>query len=691
MIVFKALRTFGPRWRGTKRLRSLAYSRCNLAVTLFSVMLFLATVGAASPTAIAQEWIDAVGTNGQTVSAANAPLASAIEAAAESLDPDRIPDPDQTAEQTVAAIDEATRWLRTNTSGENFQAWLEFLQFDPLLDAIDEEKSAGVIGREAVALRYRLVGIDPGLELSVLRTVREQLKTLIASLRFRNRDRAVEGIAKSMRDTAESLREDDGVLEVATREEIAEMIDLLSQSNQAPGLIERVRSEFSTRNAVVSVHESLITDAAARAVNECRGVNDCILGTRVIGTAQINGAVTADVRPAEGAVELALFLNGTYQGRNRGYNGPVTLQTAGRGQVFASRVATISFDGVALSPTYAKAVLDNDILSITPKKRFGRRIVKKIASKRAAEQKPAADRIAVDKLRTQVGTQFDSQTSEAIAFTPPKLMDRVVPVLRRLDLETPPRQLRSTDSRIIVDTVISSDDQLSTRVARPGFPQHLDIAVQLHESVVDNAAAKVLAGRTLTRTELLRWLKLGGVDTDALAERVAEAGESGEEDANDNDANKTDDDDRDDDDAAEDAEDFEIDFARDRPIIFEARDGGVRVGIRGTRFAQGSRELKRSLEIVANYVPGMLPDGRFVLVRQGEGKVEFPGRSRRLSIAQAGLRRTLEKRFATAFPEILLDRTFTVPSTVSLETLAGRTFRIEHIAANNGWFTVAAQ
>jgi hypothetical protein len=132
---------------------------------------------------------------------------------------------------------------------------------------------------------------------------------------------------------------------------------------------------------------------------------------------------------------------------------------------------------------------------------------------------------------------------------------------------------------------------------------------------------------------------------------------------------------------------FEIDFSRIRPIIFEARDQTVRLGVRGTRFGQGGRELKRPMEITAVYVPAADDAGRLVLARQGEVNVDFPGQAR-LTLAQAGLRGTIKKKFADVFPDVLLQKPVVVPETARIDTLRGRVFRPSMIAAQDGWLSI---
>jgi hypothetical protein len=235
-------------------------------------------------------------------------------------------------------------------------------------------------------------------------------------------------------------------------------------------------------------------------------------------------------------------------------------------------------------------------------------------------------------------------------------------MLQRLALEEPMQLWSSTDVELVVEALFRRHDQLSTVVTRPPVTQPYDVAIQIHESAIGNALATVLAGRTLSEQRLEELLDKAGLQS--------EGDESSE--------------------AADDEPPFEIDFARLRPIIFEAREQTIRLGVRGTRFAQGNRELKRAMEITALYEPMKTDLGNTLLMRKGDVGVDFPG-GRRLTMAQAGLRRTIEKKFSGVFPETLLSQALVLPSDAEVESLRNREFHARGIDAQDGWITVVAQ
>lgn len=585
-------------------------------------------------------------------------LAAQIEAASTNLDVDRIPSLDQSKQAVLRRMDRARNFFSRKTSPENSAAWMEYLQFEPLAEAIKADTSVGEIGREALALKDRLVGTVPGLELTVLRQLRESLDQLIAAIRFRDTEKSVEALSRQLRSLAERIRQLDRQPSPDDAAAISAVLEILKAAGQADDVIAALRNTFSQANVAVLVGEPMVQTAIAQNVDQTRPVNDCILGTRIIGTATMNGMVTANLMPSVGAARMNVALTGHVTSNNIGYNGPVRLRTSGSGHVNAWRTVNINQSGISLEPVYVDAAMHTQINQIE----HHLNLVRKIARKRAAQQKPEADRIANQKFRSQVGEQFASQTNEQAAIEIPDLMKDVRPVLLRLSLVEPTQLWGSTDEALYIDATLRRDDQIATVTKRPSVSGVFAAAVQIHESAVNNAATPVLAGRTIKEAQLDKLME--AVNRDSPDADNALEGEADDP--------------------------FEIDFARLRPVIFEARDQTLRVGVRGTRFAQGGRELKRPMEITATYRAETRSDGTVMLARDGEVGVDFPG-DRRLSVSETGLRATIQSKFSKVFPATLLDRPLTVPETSQLEAIRGDQYWPRTIDALHGWLTIAVR
>ncbi len=584
-------------------------------------------------------------------------LAGEIEAAAKNLDPAFFPDLDASKAEVLRRVVSAKQFFDSRTNRANRDAWLAYVDVDPLVEKIESDASALAIARDAIDLRYRLIGTAPGLELTVLRNLRGSVEQLIEAVRFRDKEKSVESLATQLGKLAEKVRELDQSPSAEDTATISALLGVLESSGQAKALVQSMRSVFGRPNVAILVGEPMVQSVVNQDVNQTRPVRDCILGTRIIGDATMNAVVTANLVPAVGSARVNVSLVGHIVSKNIGYNGPVRLRTVGYGDVSVSRSVSVNESGITLEPAYSRAVLKTDITAIEHK--LG--IVRKIAQKRAAQQKPQADKIAVEKMRNQVGSQFAIKTSEMTSMKPPDPLEKVRPMLKRLSLDEPTRFWGSTERAVYIDSIFRRRDQISTVVSRPLIAEMYDAAVQIHESVIDNAFAPILSGRTLKERQLNEMLEKAG-------RPLPEPEQSGEERE----------------------PPFEIDFARLRPIVFEARNQTIRVGVRGTRFAQGTRELKRAMEITAIYEPAKTADGVVILLRKGDVNVDFPG-DRRLSVSQAGLRRTIQKKFSDVFPEVLLDRPLEIPTDAKIEAIRGRIFHPRMVDAKDGWLTITVR
>lgn len=610
-----------------------------------------------------------------------------IEQSKSELDPNRLPSQEQTEADVVAAMNAADAFFQRVTDPSNHDAWMRFLDFAPLQSAIEGDESVAKRGNAAVELSQRLSGPEEGLELSRLVALRESLDRYLAALRYGNPKRGLAVIERQLETLADILSSEENADEQTestprtladlSGEEVAQIesiVETLAAANQASVLVSRITGRYSSPNLRAFVDGRVISDAITRPVNNPERVNDCLLGTRIIGDARVVGNVTGSLLPSEGNIRLLIRLDGQFSTSTKGYNGPVTLRSSGFGQVYAARQLVITEKRVFAGEPIATASLSTQINQIN----HPLKLVRKIASKKAAEMKPQAEAISRRKLQDRVLEGFRQQTDEEASRTFPDLDAKMSPWLRRLDLPPPTRTIGSTTDAVHVRATMRRPFGLSapgegpslsmvrTATSSGTYPGGYSAAIQVHESILNNTVMKLLAGETFTPEKLRDLTSSFGIpsDKDASAE-----------------TDVTDD---------EPAESFEVDFSGFRPVYFEARDQTLRIGLRGDRFAQGDRELDRRLEVSAVYRPAITEDGRMILIRDEDIDLKFPG-GRRLTLSQTAIKANIEEGFDKLFPMTLLHREWTLPSTLQLPTLAGRSAKVIGIDAQDGWLTLVVR
>ncbi|MEM0925546.1 MAG: hypothetical protein AAGJ83_05875 [Planctomycetota bacterium] len=576
-------------------------------------------------------------------------VALAARMSVEQLEAARLPDPELTRGQLLERIEELRAYFEEKTTPENAAAWMEYLGVPELLAAIESDQSASVLARDASRIVERSTGLSPGLEILQIVQVRSAASDFANAERYARGEAVIKAIGTQLDRFAESI-ETTQVFGPEQTRSLMLLLNLLDRTGQQVELQTYARSAFGYNNLNVMIGEDLIGRGINRPVLEETPVRDCILGTRIVGEALLTGSVKANLQPSSDRIRIALELVGHVESRNQGFNGPVRLRTQSTGQVFSSRIMEIAGSGIRFEPAVTTASLQTRINSIEHRLA----LVRRIARKKAAEQKPLSDCIARRRLIRRVSDSFEQQTSAASSLTAPDWVEEIGPLLQRLNLEEPTRSVRSTDKAVHFDAMLRGRRQIAADRPAPQIPSTPAAVIQVHQSVIDNTIGALLAGRTMTRAKLQK-----------LAERLGQSPKV----------------------EGDDEKPFEIDFDLIRPIIFEPMDGKLRLGVRGTRFSQGSRELKRTLEIVSSYQPVRQADGHLFLERVGEVEILFPGR-KRLSVQETGLRGAIKKTFAKAFPPKILHEALVVPETVRLQSIRGLEFRVSHLEAADGWLSL---
>lgn len=578
-----------------------------------------------------------------------------VKTAQTELDPDQLPSLDDASKALQEEIKQVQDYFDQHTDEKNRDAWMDYLQLSALAAALGDQGSAAELAKEAVALKDRLIGTVPGLELTVLRSLRDSVDVTINAIRFQDRERSIKLLDDQLATLGKMIETADDVPTPDQFSAISRRVDLLAAAGQASQLVAELREVFGQPNIAVRVSDDFLSQVVGRDIARTEPVSDVILGTSLTGTAVMTGAVSAKLIPSESDAQIEINLAGKVETKNDGVNGPVRLKSESEGTVSLSRVLTVNGSGIEFSDTTSDVSLTNKITDMTAKSD----LALKVGKKQSVKKKPQADRIAKEKLRRRVTEQFESEMEGMKSNASSKLLNEAKPVLQRLALSPPEQKWSSSTEQIALDVIFRSSSQLSAVNAPSGFESDFLFAAQIHESVIENAFTVVLAGRTLDKELLNELLENAGAPKPETSDEEEETS-------------------------------FEISFSRSRPVIFEARDGKLTVGIRGTRFAQGDRTpLNKAIEITANYEVVTGEADTPILKRVGDVDVSFPGD--RLSIREAGLKPIIQKEFSKIFPAVILDQSIKVAEDAELETLRGREFRSSEITASLGWLSIAFQ
>ena len=407
---------------------------------------------------------------------------------------------------------------------------------------------------------------------------------------------------------------------------VAPILDRLVDSGQAPGVVAAVRGANSRPNIHLEVAEALLAPAVNRPIDQVQPVDDVVLGTRIRGTGHTTGNVRLDFVPSGEKAVFDIVLGATNISHTRGTQGPVTVNSRGVTSIDARRRIFLDEHNVSSSPVEASADTNSTVTGLGINARFGKRLIRRIASKKIAESKAQAEAVAEGKARDRIRAQFGEQTEPAIGQMRDQFRQKVRGPLQAQGLYPESFHMHTTDSHLRIVARKSLASQLAAFSSPPPAAAGNLITAQIHESAVNNVLEEKLGGKIVTQDDVARIAKEQNLKMpDSLG--------------SDPDAEQ---------------KTWAITFAKYRPVTVAADQGRVKVTVRGDKFVSGERSFP-GMDIAAVYAVGQGPKGP-VLVREGNVQISPPGfksGDRKLTMAETSLRRILQKRFDKVFKDAI--------------------------------------
>ncbi|MFM8415538.1 MAG: hypothetical protein ACKOCX_12535 [Planctomycetota bacterium] len=553
------------------------------------------------------------------------------------------------ASRLRAAIGPLDGWLSRSKSGEGWRKYLDW----PTLE--QQAASAQTADVDTLARLYRRLdsGAD-GLELPRFAAVRRALGAYLEAVGTARNPKAEEVYTSRLGRLAEAVAAAAAAGTPESLEPVGPILARLEESGQAPGVVSRIRTAVGRPNLHLEVHEKLLGRGVNRAVDETAPINDVLLGTRVRGSGHTTGFVTLDFRPSLDRAVVDLRLDATNRSRTRGGQGPVTVHTVGTTSINAFKRVLIDEHGVTALPVAAQASVDTETAGIGVSSRFGKRIIRKIASRKVAEMRPRAEAISAERAQDRVRSQFEAQTAEPIAQAARDYQTKFRQRLMDRGWYPDMLHLSSDDSRLHVTARKSLPDQVAAFSQPPSLDPDAVLGARLHQSFFNNLAEQELAGRTLTKAGLEEQMKKAGRTMPESLESEA------------------------------DQPPWSITFAKRKPVELTVGDGTLRLTVRGSRYTSGDREFD-AMDVWATYRIGTL-DGRIVLVRDGDVQIYppgfVPGGGKKLSVQETSLRGILQKRFNKVFDEVVELKPLELPGELKS---AGPLPLEQLVARKDGW------
>ena len=558
----------------------------------------------------------------------------------------QLPSPAKAKEELQKAIAEVQQFVQPDTTTNGLR-WLEFLRWKDLLAEVN---SAEPDPDALVQLERNLRQNYSGLEMAPLVRLRNAIREYSHAVRYGSDGKNfLQQVGKSLTNTIEKLKQAPAGSDLERQRDIGSLLRILSESHQTPELVAKIRDQYSRANARVLVSREFMQRHFTRNVSQPTPVSENILGTSITGDSYLSGSVTPVFLPNTKNAVVRLDLQAQFSSDSRGVNRGVSIFTRGSAPVSVSETIMLTPQGLqSTHDTSVATALETEVVGIAHRSK----LVRKIASKKVAEQQPLANAIGEQRLQTKLSSQFHQQVQEQLDQSNAKIAKPNIPELERMGVSKPTLTSWSSNDYLAVLIKQQEADQMAAPTSCPLSVERGGATIQIHQSIGPNIIDPVLSGRTIFNYEMDDLVSQ--FTKDVPAELLKEANE----------------------------ETWSISFRSYHPIELEFDDQLVKFRIRTSNLTKGPQTLEDDAIITATYRI-VLENDSIQMIRQGNVETAFVGNPR--GSRATVLRAFLKNKFDSVFKENLFEKPLR-----PLDRLPADAPKI-HIAsvqADDGWLQI---
>ncbi|MGB7327543.1 MAG: hypothetical protein WBD31_21885 [Rubripirellula sp.] len=329
-------------------------------------------------------------------------------------------------------------------------------------------------------------------------------------------------------------------------------------------------------------------------------LNTTMLGTRIRGTSHIDSDLAISLRPSSDRWALQLQSNGNVSTRSTGFNGPVAIRTRGTSRFAAATPIEVTRSGIQtgnVSVDVQGGTRLSGVRSDYDSWPLVGSLVRAIAETRYDQSSPISNRIASNKIKSEVSSEVQTRLNEQVGSATEKLSTLVLGPLGKLHLDPQIIDMQTTNDRLLARYRLAGDWQLGAFTPRPRAPQSNLLSLQIHQSAINNTLEQLVP-----RDEPMEISQVVNRAANLFGQSVAMPDDM--------------------------PEGVTIQFARTRPITVEVEEGKLWVTMRIVRLNQGSRVDLTQFIVRASYVP-QINGLEASLVRDGHLRISGPGMSMR--------------------------------------------------------------
>ncbi|MDR1964022.1 MAG: hypothetical protein LBQ50_09615 [Planctomycetaceae bacterium] len=265
-----------------------------------------------------------------------------------------------------------------------------------------------------------------------------------------------------------------------------------------------IRVVFSGVNLQVRVGAEFVGAGFRNEINEELEIKEDILGTRVVGTGTLNATSSAELVPSPKKAEIKVLVNAILESATVGYHSPVTVNTNTKGTMLAEKRIQLTPEAFLTTPTKTQADLK---AAISNTRINGGPLVQMIAKQQIQDQRASSQAVARQRAEKRMNLRVDARIDPKIEELNETYQTKIRTPLVQIGLFPRIWNFSTTAEAIDWSILIGDRTQPSAMNPAPVLEKPYGLAVQVHQSALNNAAALALSGRFLDEDEFVKDLQ----------------------------------------------------------------------------------------------------------------------------------------------------------------------------------------
>ncbi|TWU03085.1 hypothetical protein [Neorhodopirellula pilleata] len=463
----------------------------------------------------------------------------------------------------------------------------------------------------------RSIGKHPGLERPPVIAMRQAIKVLL-DIHRRLSLRSIENQFSEKRSELMELFADTSTSRDADwYRGVLPLDSWLDENSQAIDLTVAAKRHWSRPNLHARISDVALSKITERLVNETEPIRQWDEGRLITGQAVATGIArmipvadpNSPISPAH--AECRIVFDGNIHSTLNGSEGPVIFRLAGVTRLHVEQPVYLSEDAFDLQATLPSSSTDLWTDCVTTKRNgIASNLIRKIATKMIAKEHPEA-RADLDKeSRSKFVEQFQADVADEMMEAFNDLREDVLMPLDRYDVRPDDFRFSADASQLGISMTLNGGFGLGAPFPPPPQAFDGDLGVQLHETVINRLAQRMLAGERIADFQELAkssGFKLTPQQFDEIPRDIA------------------------------------IVFADDRPITARFENNVLELTVRGRRYELGRANLVAMNAVVRYRVS--VRNGQLHLELDGPPEVLPPksGKSGRFFLQRNVLAKRMEK------------------------------------------------